>query len=260
MPAAAQPPQILQTMSEEIKITGKVKWFNVKKGYGFITPSDGTDDIFVHQTAIHAEGFRSLKEDEEVEFTISDNGGKSKAVDVTGPGGAYVQGAPRRTRGEPPSLHTPSFQFFFSVRSCVSSGTSCQVVGLRSRGTVMWDEEAAKRCRRLGGDAAGRKGGAGPHAAGGGGWDVGRKGGGVRGACIGTDGLWGATGVAAGCTSACSWFLVRVRWVPSRAPHTRALASSPHKPHLLMHADWAGFPMRCRPAPRPGGEGRGGWR
>mmetsp|Transcript_6393 Transcript_6393/g.15462 ORF Transcript_6393/g.15462 Transcript_6393/m.15462 type:complete len:118 (-) Transcript_6393:404-757(-) len=90
-------------MSEEIKITGKVKWFNVKKGYGFITPSDGTDDIFVHQTAIHAEGFRSLKEDEEVEFTISDNGGKSKAVDVTGPGGAYVQGAPRRTRGPRPA-------------------------------------------------------------------------------------------------------------------------------------------------------------
>ena len=49
-----------------------------------------------------SEGFRSLKEDEEVEFTISDNGGKSKAVDVTGVGGGYVQGAPRRTKGDPP--------------------------------------------------------------------------------------------------------------------------------------------------------------
>lgn len=80
------------------KATGTVKWFNVKKGYGFITPGDGGDDIFVHQTAIHAEGFRSLKEEEEVEFEISDNGGKSKAVNVTGPSGAFVQGAPRRAR------------------------------------------------------------------------------------------------------------------------------------------------------------------
>uniref|UniRef100_A0A7S0YZX8 CSD domain-containing protein n=1 Tax=Hemiselmis tepida TaxID=464990 RepID=A0A7S0YZX8_9CRYP len=83
------------------KITGKVKWFNVKKGYGFITPDSGGDDIFVHQTAIHAEGFRSLKEEEPVEFEISDNGGKSKAVEVTGPGGAYVQGAPRRSSRGP---------------------------------------------------------------------------------------------------------------------------------------------------------------
>lgn len=48
-----------------------------------------------------SEGFRSLKEEEEVEFEISDNGGKSKAINVTGPAGAYVQGAPRRNnRGE----------------------------------------------------------------------------------------------------------------------------------------------------------------
>jgi len=39
---------------------GTVKWFDVKKGYGFITPEDGTSDIFVHQTTIHSEGFRSL--------------------------------------------------------------------------------------------------------------------------------------------------------------------------------------------------------
>ena len=48
----------------------------------------------------YSEGFRSLAENEEVFFEISENGGKSKAINVTGPGGAFVQGAPRRTRGE----------------------------------------------------------------------------------------------------------------------------------------------------------------
>ena len=49
---------------------GKVKWFNDAKGYGFITPEDGSKDVFVHHTAIQSQGFRTLQEGETVEFEI----------------------------------------------------------------------------------------------------------------------------------------------------------------------------------------------
>jgi cold shock protein len=47
---------------------GTVKWFNDQKGYGFITPDDGGNDLFVHQSAIVADGFRSLAEGAKVSF------------------------------------------------------------------------------------------------------------------------------------------------------------------------------------------------
>jgi len=50
--------------------TGRVKWFNEQKGFGFITPDDGSDDLFVHHTEIMVEGFRNLNENQEVEFEI----------------------------------------------------------------------------------------------------------------------------------------------------------------------------------------------
>ncbi len=48
--------------------TGTVKWFNDTKGYGFISPDDQGADLFVHHTAIHAQGFRTLKEGQRVQF------------------------------------------------------------------------------------------------------------------------------------------------------------------------------------------------
>ncbi len=52
-----------------MKVTGKVKWFNDTKGYGFISQDDGTD-VFVHHSAIQQEGFRTLQEDQLVEFEV----------------------------------------------------------------------------------------------------------------------------------------------------------------------------------------------
>lgn len=50
--------------------SGTVKWFNDSKGFGFIAPSDGSDDIFVHFSAINASGFRSLAEGQAVTFDV----------------------------------------------------------------------------------------------------------------------------------------------------------------------------------------------
>jgi cold shock CspA family protein len=79
------------------KMTGTVKTFNPTKGFGFIIPADGSQgDVFVHQTNIKANGFRSLAVGEEVEYDIETRDGRNVAVNVTGPGGASVKGSPPR--------------------------------------------------------------------------------------------------------------------------------------------------------------------
>jgi Cold shock proteins len=62
---------------------GIVKWFNESKGFGFIEPEGGGDDVFVHFSAIKAEGFRTLSEGQSVNFEIQKGPKGFHAVDVT---------------------------------------------------------------------------------------------------------------------------------------------------------------------------------
>ena len=79
---------------------GTVKWFDTTKGFGFIAPANGDPDVFVHQTVIQMEGFRSLADGEEIEFEVEvQDDGKRRATKVTGPDGADCQGAPYQSDG-----------------------------------------------------------------------------------------------------------------------------------------------------------------
>jgi len=83
--------------SLKMKLTGKVKFLDSKKGFRFIVPDQG-EDIFVHQSEVHSQGFRSLAEGDVVEYDVeidSRKAGKKFAVGVTGPNRAYVVGVKR---------------------------------------------------------------------------------------------------------------------------------------------------------------------
>lgn len=65
------------------KIKGQVKWFNESKGFGFITPADGSKDVFVHFSAIMTDGFKTLAEGQQVEFEVQDGPKGPAAANVT---------------------------------------------------------------------------------------------------------------------------------------------------------------------------------
>ena len=62
--------------------SGTVKWFNDEKGFGFITPADGTKDLFVHRTAVKSPGFKPLSEGDKVSFQVASGQKGLQATDV----------------------------------------------------------------------------------------------------------------------------------------------------------------------------------
>jgi CspA family cold shock protein len=65
---------------EAVMTTGTVKWFNAQKGYGFIEPSDGGNDVFVHISAVERAGLSSLREGQKVKYEIARDRGKDSAA------------------------------------------------------------------------------------------------------------------------------------------------------------------------------------
>jgi len=62
--------------------TGKVKWFNATKGFGFIVPDEGGNDVFVHITAVEQSGLKGLEDGQAVEFETAEQRGKTAAVNL----------------------------------------------------------------------------------------------------------------------------------------------------------------------------------
>ncbi|MGA9162174.1 MAG: cold-shock protein [Actinomycetota bacterium] len=62
--------------------TGTVKWFSSEKGFGFITPEDGSADVFVHFSAISGEGYRNLEENQKVEYDVTQGQKGPQAANV----------------------------------------------------------------------------------------------------------------------------------------------------------------------------------
>jgi CspA family cold shock protein len=83
-----------------MRTTGTVKWFNDSKGFGFITPEDGSKDLFVHHSAIQGSGYKSLDEGESVEFDVVQGQKGPAAENVTRLGGGTPGGGGGGGRGQ----------------------------------------------------------------------------------------------------------------------------------------------------------------
>src|SRR5258708_25162370 len=68
--------------NQRMSKTGKIKWFNDAKGFGFVTPDDGSKDVFVHFSSIQGEGFKSLAEGDKIEFEVQESDKGPKAANV----------------------------------------------------------------------------------------------------------------------------------------------------------------------------------
>lgn len=71
------------TASDENKLSGTVKWFNDAKGFGFITPDDGGEDLFAHFSSIQMNGFKTLKEGQKVLYEIAQGPKGQQALNIT---------------------------------------------------------------------------------------------------------------------------------------------------------------------------------
>uniref|UniRef100_A0A4W5LCB4 Lin-28 homolog B (C. elegans) n=1 Tax=Hucho hucho TaxID=62062 RepID=A0A4W5LCB4_9TELE len=94
-------------LPQPVSGAGHCKWFNVRMGFGFISmtssegsPLDLPPDVFVHQSKLVMDGFRSLKEGEQVEFTFKKSSKGLECLRVTGPGGGPCAGSERRPKGK----------------------------------------------------------------------------------------------------------------------------------------------------------------
>jgi len=72
----------MSASTDQAKITGTVKWFNDAKGFGFITPDDGGEDLFAHFSSIQMNGFKTLKEGQKVTFEIAQGPKGKQALNI----------------------------------------------------------------------------------------------------------------------------------------------------------------------------------